>query len=252
VIDVWAFLAEDREEVRQLAKDVGRGRIAGIKAGIGLERGARLGLHLSLPGFMLEDPVDVIEWQSAPVNASFIVNAPENCPPGPRTGTVTISCEGIAIGKLALSLEVARAASGRASAPARVSREAAMLRHAFASYSSKDRSAVFARIQGMQKVAPQLEVFLDVLTLRSGENWLEQIRSRIRSAEKFFLFWSANAQRSTEVEREWRSALEWRGLNFIDPIPLVEPSQVPPPEELSELHFNDAYLAFAKARRRRK
>jgi len=39
-------------------------------------------------------------------------------------------------------------------------------------------------------------------------------------------------------------ALEKRGMNYIDPVPLEEPDRVPPPQELAKLHFNDAYVAY--------
>ena len=45
----------------------------------------------------------------------------------------------------------------------------------------------------------------------------------------------------------WRSALEKKGLAFIHPIPLEDPRQAHPPDELSSLHFNDIYLAILKS-----
>ena len=36
-----------------------------------------------------------------------------------------------------------------------------------------------------------------------------------------------------------------RGIEGIDPVPLVSPSEVPPPTELgSQMHFNDWILAY--------
>jgi hypothetical protein len=37
------------------------------------------------------------------------------------------------------------------------------------------------------------------------------------------------------------------GLDAIDPVPLSDPRIAPPPTELSSLHFNDYYAAFARA-----
>ena len=51
------------------------------------------------------------------------------------------------------------------------------LRTAFASYASQDRDAVLARVQGIQKALPSLDVFLDVASLRSGQRWKEQLAS---------------------------------------------------------------------------
>jgi len=55
-----------------------------------------------------------------------------------------------------------------------------------------------------------------------------------------------DASSSEWVDREWRLALDRRGLPYIDPVPLDDPSRVPPPDELSSLHFNDAHLAYLK------
>ena len=40
-----------------------------------------------------------------------------------------------------------------------------------------------------------------------------------------------------------------RGLKYIDPVPLVDPRDSPPPKELASLHFNDVYLAYRRAPR---
>jgi hypothetical protein len=51
------------------------------------------------------------------------------------------------------------------------------------------------------------------------------------------------------VEKEWRCALEARGIDFIDPVPLESPDIAPPPIELVELHFNDWELAYQRGQR---
>jgi hypothetical protein len=48
------------------------------------------------------------------------------------------------------------------------------------------------------------------------------------------------------VEKEWRCALEKRGIDFINPVPLDFPDEVPPPPELNTKHFNDKMLYFRK------
>jgi hypothetical protein len=101
----------------------------------------------------------------------------------------------------------------------------------------------------MKKVLPELDIFLDVLSLRSGQDWEQQLRLQIPAKDVFFLFWSANAACSMEVEKEWRLALELRGLEYIDPVPLVDPRESPPPKELASLHFNDLYLAYIQSSR---
>jgi hypothetical protein len=65
----------------------------------------------------------------------------------------------------------------------------------------------------------------------------------------FFLFWSSQAAGSEWVEREWRLALESKGLGFIDPVPLEDPATAPPPSELRSLHFNDCYVTYIRGAR---
>ena len=53
--------------------------------------------------------------------------------------------------------------------------------------------------------------------------------------------------KSVWVEREWRLALEAKGHDFIDPVPLEAPTFAPAPDELAIMHFNDPLLAFIAA-----
>lgn len=122
------------------------------------------------------------------------------------------------------------------------------IRKAFASYASPDRDEVLGRIQGMQKIAPDLDVFLDVVKLRSGEGREKKLWQVIPENDVFYLFWSAAAKASPWVEKEWKCALNSRGEGFIDPVPLVSPEEVQPPDELSKKHFNDWILAYRRGR----
>jgi hypothetical protein len=105
---------------------------------------------------------------------------------------------------------------------------------------------VLGRIQGIQKIAPKMDIFLDVMSLRSGQHWEEELLRVIPASDIFYLFWSEHAKKSKWVEMEWRCALRERGVGFIDPIPLQSPDESPPPPELSSLHFNDWALAYRR------
>ncbi len=115
---------------------------------------------------------------------------------------------------------------------------------AFVSYASQDRSKVATIIQGMKKARPEMDVFFDVDSLRSGENWQQALRAEIERRDILFLCWSLSAKQSIWVDREWRYALENKGLSFIEPVPLDPPSICPPPKELSSKHFNDRGLLY--------
>ena len=113
---------------------------------------------------------------------------------------------------------------------------------AFVSYASQDRTRVGALIQGMRKARPDMDIFFDITTLRSGENWENTLYREILRRDILFLCWSQNAMASDWVEKEWRYALEHKGLDAIEPIPLEPPDVCPPPRELWSKHFNDSLL----------
>jgi hypothetical protein len=248
VLLVWAHLEAQRLEVIQRARASGAAGDVRIhsKGPVTLARGTRLAVRLELPDLLVDDPEDVLYWDGEIASATFPVRVPPDARPGAHPGRVVVHAAGLQVLKLHFALEVGPAAA----APTRiVDARTEHHRTAFASYASADRDEVLARVQGMLKVAPDLDVFLDVASLRSGQHWARRILEEVPSRDVFFLFWSEAAHRSEWVEREWRCALERRGIEYIDPVPLVSPEQVPPPPELAEhLHFNDWMLAFARGR----
>jgi len=96
----------------------------------------------------------------------------------------------------------------------------------------------------MQKARPDMDIFFDVESLRSGDDWESALRREIENRDVLFLCWSSFAKNSEWVEKEWRYALINKGLDFIEPVPLVSPSECPPPDELKSKHFNDRALLY--------
>jgi hypothetical protein len=162
---------------------------------------------------------------------------------GTKAGSVRIYAHGLQIARVNFVIQIGTENSDICALAEREERYSS----AFASYASADRDAVLARVQGILKIAPTLDIFLDVVKLRSGQEWVTELRKEIESREVFYLFWSDNARKSEWVEREWRYALAAKGLDFIDPVPLVSPEMVPPPPELAAKHFNDWMLAYMRA-----
>ena len=83
-----------------------------------------------------------------------------------------------------------------------------------------------------------------IYTSRSGEDWEKKLGNHVPNKDIFYLFWSRFAANSKWVEREWRLALSKRGLDYIDPVPLEDIRDAPPPSELKALHFNDSYISY--------
>lgn len=249
VLDVWAYLPNQYASIATIAQELGRDANLGRKTGVPIPRGAILTVAVHIDRLKIEDPIDTVVWNSEPTNASFIVKVPADRAIGQYSGKATIKHQGIAIAKIVFLISVDTA---EARDYVDHSAETVYPKSAFASYASANRAEVLARIQGMKKVAPELDVFLDIFSLRSGQNWQQKLEQHVPTKDTFYLFWSEPAARSEWVEREWRLALSERGLDYIDPVPLEEPDLIPPPQELKALHFSDAYLAYIKYQRIKK
>jgi hypothetical protein len=242
LLEVWAYLGEQREEMLEQANRHGRLLQRGSRAGVRVPSAAELTLVLRLDDFDVEETQDTFYWCGDVVNSSFIVRVPRGLRPGIRPGRINVLHGGLLLTRLLF--EVAVGSDAAESAALAVDRQP--VRAAFASYASADREEVLRRVQGMS--AAGIDVFVDVLSLRSGEDWETLLLDNIRRRDVFYLFWSDAARQSPWVEREWRFALRERGLDYIHPIPLADPREVPPPAELASRHFNDLILACLKSR----
>lgn len=123
------------------------------------------------------------------------------------------------------------------------------IKSAFVSYARADTDEVTKLIRGMEKVRPDLSLFMDQESLRSGQNWQEVLKAEIEQRDMLFLCWSPDAKASEWVDFEWRHMYNKQGIEHIDPIPLISPKKCPPPKELAMLHFDDRWLRYQKRRR---
>lgn len=116
---------------------------------------------------------------------------------------------------------------------------------AFASYASQDRQRVLDRVSEIQRNG--IDVFLDCLSIHPGEQWKPRLEKEIKERESFLLFWSSYAKQSEMVSWEWHTALNYKGIDGIQPHPLCPVSEAEPPEELKDLHFGDVYMLVREA-----
>ena len=235
---VWAHELQERSKVLARAREElnVRDLLARSKGPFKVASGTMLSVRLVIPGSAIDEAEDAMVWEGESTCVSFVVMLPEASLETKWAGSAQIYANGVKVARISFVLS----AEGVA--------ETAGVRYkkAFASYASADRDAVLGRIQGIHKVAPELEIFLDVVSLRSGQNWESELWRVIPASDIFYLFWSTHARKSEWVEKEWRCALRERGIEFIDPIPLESPQEAPPPSELSSLHFSDWELAFMR------
>jgi hypothetical protein len=209
---------------------------------IQVERGSVLSVALDVEGFEIIRPHHPISWTGKIGNANFVVSVPKDAAEGTHKATCSIRLNGLEVGRIDFVVKVG-AAKGK---PTDLQSGFTAHRTAFASYSSEDRNTVLAAVYGMKKESPLLEVFVDVMSLRSGEDWEARLNSEIEKADVFYLFWCSHASKSEWVEREWRLAYRLKGASFIDPVPLESPDDAPPPQELGRKHFYDPMAAFLK------
>lgn len=245
ILDVWAHLTTQRAMVLEMAREVRPAEPIGIQsvAAVPVERGAALQVVLKVPDFGGRPVKRTLHWNGDVGNARFPVKVPAGQRQGRYLGTVTVRAEGLRIATLEFDIVVGSQEQAAAALPLRERRA----RTAFASYAREDIAAVGGRIQGMKKMCPDLDIFWDVTSMRSGELWPERLKKEICRRDTFYLFWSIAASKSAWVEQEWRLAFQQRGIGCIDPVPLVSPREAPPPKELGDhLHFDDWELAFQR------
>ena len=238
LLNVWAHSESMQDLIISLEGSREAVRI-GSKGPVPVDRGTVLTVRLSIPAFQLEDE-DTIFWTGTKGNANFPVTVPETARDGDHVGLARFFASGFQIARLSFLVRVGMLENDMDDLTSSEYRA----RSAFASYSSEDKEEVLGRIQGMLKVFPDLDIFLDVASLRSGEEWQQRLEHEIIRRDVFYLFWSSAAAQSKWVDWEWRTALRTKGIDYIDPVPLDSPDRVPPPAELSKLHFNEWTLHY--------
>jgi TIR domain/Peptidase family C25 len=190
-------------------------------------------------GLTFDPPQARITWSGAWQRAAFAMAATAE-----RTGHViegSIACYvgPLLIADLRLPVLVPRpGASGEETGKTGLAlRSARTYQAVFASYCHADTGVV----EAMEKACKALgmDYLRDVMTLKSGQSWSDEILGMIERADVFQLFWSIPASQSAYVEQEWRHALGLAGSKgpaFIRPIYWERP--LPPvPAPLRSLHF---------------
>jgi hypothetical protein len=246
ILSVWASESSQHDEMIRRAMSLPGIAEIGSRASVAIPSSSDLVLTLHLDRMTIETPTEMMNWRGSIANVAFIVSVPTEIPNGRYPGTVMIARNGLLIARAVFEIAVNRLGSQDTVS---LTTDFQPIRSAFASYASLDRAAVLARVQGIQ--AAGIDVFLDVLILREGDQWKPELTRRVRHSDVFYLFWSRAASESEWVGREWRLALETRGEDYIHPVPLCDPRDVPPPADLAGKHFNDAILFYLQAEQAR-
>lgn len=200
------------------------------------EREAKITVTLSSPDFVIEDNTESQTWQGDYLSFSFAVKVPEQYQKSQIMFVASVYFNDI----IATRLKFVAKSKTLTEQKIEVSREDVL--SAFISYASQDRNRVAMIIQGMKKARPDMDIFFDVDSLRSGDDWEKTLWREIDKRDVLFLCWSKYARDSKWVDAEWRYAFKNKGPDSIEPVPIDPPASCPPPAELSQKHFNDKLL----------
>jgi hypothetical protein len=205
--------------------------------------GTRVTVKLSGNHLQVDPPEDEFVWEGDRSLIEFDVEVDRDAPEGATTLRYDVFIGTFRVARLRVELEI-RAAE-------RDTRQATVagvepVRTVFASYASRDRDRVLDMVSAIVNRVG-LDVFLDCMDLNPGEQWKQRLESEIRARDQFLLFWSEHARASPWVDWEWRTALAQKGRESLDVQPLQPPQLAPPPDELSDLHFNDRYMLVRTA-----
>ncbi|NRF72300.1 toll/interleukin-1 receptor domain-containing protein [Aquincola sp. S2] len=259
VLDFWVHTASQATKVQALMNRMGQSAV-GKPCDSVTSRAAALTVRLLCPALVIEQDLQLLTWTGTENSASFTCRADSGSWGGTVQGYFDVRAGGLSLSRLPFELKLTAGPQLQQQQQVPWQQQQQQQQQfqkmswtsfargtAFASYSSEDRIDVLRCTEGLKKGAPFMDVYLDIVKLRSGDDWERTLMAYIRTSDVFYLFWSPSAAKSNWVDREWRYAYQERGLDFIDPFPLEDPRLVPPPTELERLHFNSAYLSHINA-----
>jgi hypothetical protein len=254
LVQVFAHLIDDSETVKRIAVefDEQAKRLAAKPLDNQISRDSNLTFCISMPGLEIDEPVQELVWRGHPDAVQFGVHVPEDLKQQEILGTIYVSQNGVPFGHAKFLLRIVEvSALARANTePPGKSSSWKRYEYAFISYATPDRAEVLKRVQMLSRF--HIDFFQDLLTLEPGEHWEKIIYENIDRSDVFFLFWSTAAQNSEWVMNEIRYALQRKGPDRfaapeIMPVIIEGPPPVPPPVELSDIHFNDSLIYFMNA-----
>jgi hypothetical protein len=207
--------------------------------------GARVTVRCTARGLNVLTPPQTFTWDGDCRTASFEVEVPADA--RPHRAVILMEAwvqvgqdepDAVQVGRIRMSLEVADEAD-RDEPPVHVDGETH--RTAFASYASEDRVDVLERVSSIERSAG-IKVFLDVVSLRMGDEWEPRLASEIARNDRFLLFWSEHAAGKKWVTWEWEQAVKAHGEEALELHVLRMTAIDLIPEPLRKYHFNDVYL----------
>ncbi len=215
-------------------------RQAQAEASMAITPGTEITVVPQAGGLAFDPPAAKLIWSGAWQRADFEMTAT-----GERVGHVIEGRVACYVGPLLIAdirlpvvvPQAGDAAAGEPAAGEQAVQSARMYQSVFASYSHADTAVVEAMETACKALG--MDYLRDVMTLKSGQSWSDELLNMIERADVFQLFWSETCCQSPYVEQEWQHALnlvERKGPAFIRPIYWQKPL-APVPGALSHIHF---------------
>jgi uncharacterized small protein (DUF1192 family) len=194
--------------------------------------GAVITVTPNLGGFQFNPPIVSVELHEEWHRLDFRLRARAELTGKSSNGTLTFGADGVIVGDIPLSIYVGELGTKTETVHA----AGRLYQSIFCSYSHRDRR-IAQRVESVCR-SLGIDYLRDVIALRSGQHWRDELAAMIQRADVFQLFWSRNAAQSEYVEQEWRHALKIGRASdrFIRPVYWTEP-MTSPPSELQHLHF---------------
>lgn len=252
MIQVFVHPAADATNARHLAEEIDHSaRRRGFTVfDERVVRGSKLTVTLSLPGAIIDPPMQHLKWRGETTSVQFEVQLPRDVASGSIIGTVRIASNNIPFGHVKFVLEIIPHPGDATSQGYQQTTDTWLrYRYAFISYAADDRPEVVKRVQML--ALNKIRFFQDLLTLEPGSRWEKELYKEIDQCDVFFLFWSTAAKNSEWVIKEVLYAIGKKKTDFdrpeIIPVIIEGPPPVAPPPELNHLHFNDPLIYFINA-----
>ena len=221
------------EEALEMAESPAQEKRSGFHM---VQDNTRVKIVLTCPDMEIDDNVQEQTWSGGYLQFDFAVCPPSDYRKKQILLTAAVYFNDIPATRLMLTIKPQMSQEERIE----IARKDIIT--AFVSYASQDRARVATVIQGMRRARPDMDIFFDINSLKSGEDWERTLYREIDKRDILFLCWSRSAAKSPWVDREWRYAMSQKGIEAIEPIPLEQPDVCPPPMELQSKHFNDSLL----------
>lgn len=237
-INIVMYEEEFRNKVDELLEENTKEASGGIHR---VAENSKVKVVLSSKDVEIEDDVEERIWFGKYQTFDFDVPVPEDYAKKQILFRAGVYINDLHVTNLKFIVDVACAQEQKA----KIDRED--IKSAFVSYAKKDYLRVVSIVQGMKKISPDMDIFVDVESLRSGDDWQEALKTEIDRHTVLYLCWSKYASESKWVDFEWRYAFEKKGAEGIEPVPIGLTEECPPPTELSGKHFGDSRNYIIKA-----